>query len=203
MLAYLLNIILSIILIHNYILNNYNDNYRDVLISISYNMIYYFSVLEIYISKIDKKMFNSFICSFNQRTIDTNDVGAFKLVAKKNECGYVLWKLIYPNDPNVSDDNNVITQSNISFLLVEFSIGDKVHLINLKNPFENFYVVGNKFTKEFFISYVNKFKKINMDDIRDTCKLHILDNHVNEINLTFENDNYIEINEFTYTIHPN
>jgi hypothetical protein len=82
-------------------------------------------------------------------------------------------------------------KSNIHFLLIEFKVGDTNCIkIDLKTEYYNYYIVGNKFTKEFFIFYINEYLKFDAD-IKDTdkCSLRLIDHDVNKIELDFTDKN--------------
>jgi hypothetical protein len=81
--------------------------------------------------------------------------------------------------------------SDIKFLLVELKIGENSsHKIVLKTDEYNFYIVGNTFTKQFFIYYLKQILKIG-EEIKDDDKfnLKIIDHDVNTVELDFTDKN--------------
>lgn len=102
-------------------------------------------------------------------------------------------KIIYNTDANMNniDDILIDERCDINFLLIEFKVGDNQrHKIDLKTEHYNYYIVGNKFTKEFFIFYLNEYLKFDTD-IKDTdkCSLRLIDHDVNNIKLDFTDKN--------------
>jgi hypothetical protein len=102
-------------------------------------------------------------------------------------------KIIYNTDGNMNNIDNVLIDetSHINFLLIEFKVRDnQTHKIDLKTEHYNYYIVGNKFTKDFFIFYLNEYLKIDTD-IKDTdkCSLRLIDHDVNKIEIDFTDKN--------------
>jgi hypothetical protein len=69
-------------------------------------------------------------------------------------------------------------------------IGDNKHKVELKTNDFNYYLVGNKFTKEFFTYYLREHLK-NNDEIKDDDKfsIKIIDHDVNTVELDFTHQN--------------
>jgi hypothetical protein len=80
--------------------------------------------------------------------------------------------------------------SDIKFFLVELKIGDNKHKVDLKTNDFNYYLVGNKFTKKFFMYYLREHLK-NNDEIKDDDKfsIKIIDHDVNTVELDFTHQN--------------
>jgi hypothetical protein len=85
--------------------------------------------------------------------------------------------------------------SEIKFLLIELHCGENIssttsYKIDLKTPKYNFYIVGNEFTKHFFIYYLKQILKI-YKEFDNTTKffLKIIDNSCNTITLELTNNN--------------
>jgi hypothetical protein len=96
-------------------------------------------------------------------------------------------KIIY----NKIDDMFTNDNSDVKFLMIEFKIGDnKTFKIDLKTEHYNYYIVGNKFTKDFFIFYINHYLQFNAN-IKDTekCSLRLIDNDVKKVELNFTDKN--------------
>jgi hypothetical protein len=99
-------------------------------------------------------------------------------------------KIIY--NYNKEDDLLMIDSSDIKFLLIEFKVGDnRTYKIDLKTEYYNYYIIGNKFTKDFFIFYITHYLSQFNNDIKDTdkCSLKLIDHDVNTINLDFTDKN--------------
>jgi hypothetical protein len=81
--------------------------------------------------------------------------------------------------------------SDIRFMLIEFKVGEnQSYKIDLKTEYYNYYVIGNRFTKDFFIFYLKHYLQFKNDikDI-DKCSLKIIDHDVNKIELDFTDKN--------------
>jgi hypothetical protein len=92
-------------------------------------------------------------------------------------------KIVYDLDETI----DIYDVSTIKFLLVEFKIGEKTHKIDLKTDTYNFYIVGNKFTKQFFRYYLTEILKVT--ESADNFSLHLIDHNVNEVKLDFADEN--------------
>ena len=82
-------------------------------------------------------------------------------------------------------------ESDIKFFLMKIKVGDgEERTINLKTHEFNYYLVGNKFTKQFFIFYLKYHLQIN-DEINNTDKISvkIIDHNINEIDVDFTDKN--------------
>jgi hypothetical protein len=96
-------------------------------------------------------------------------------------------KIIYSKTDDILTNDN----SDIKFLLIEFKVGDnRTFKIDLKTEHYNYYIVGNKFTNDFFIFYIKHYLQDN-NDMKDTdkCSLKLIDHDVNTINLDFTHKN--------------
>ena len=81
--------------------------------------------------------------------------------------------------------------SDIKFLLIELKVGENnSHKIDLKTDEFNFYLVGNSFTKQFFIYYLKQIVK-STEEIKDDDKINLkfIDHDVNTIDLDFTDKN--------------
>ena len=71
-------------------------------------------------------------------------------------------------------------------MLVELKIGDNSFKIDFKTDDYNFYIVGNCFTKNFFLYYLTEILKINeMINDNDKFSFKIIDHDVNTVELEF------------------
>jgi hypothetical protein len=81
--------------------------------------------------------------------------------------------------------------SDIKFLLVELKVGESnSHKIDLKTDKLNFYMVGNSFTKQFFVYYLKQILKIS-EEIKgdDKVNLKFIDHDINTVELDFTDKN--------------
>jgi hypothetical protein len=190
--------------------------FNNVITDLTLNVIYLYSKLQIYLSKINKK-FNNYIAS-NPRLLEFKNkldsvIGPSKIMVTEfikngelldiietddktfdfgiisifdNEKIYINKKIIYNKDEKIEP----IERSDISFMLVELLVGGNTYKINLKTDDYNFYLVGNKFTKDFFIYYLKFYLKIKDPiDERDKITLKIIDHDVNTFTIDFTDKN--------------
>jgi hypothetical protein len=100
---------------------------------------------------------------------------------------YINKKIVYDNHIPIKIED----ETDIKFMLVELKFGENnSHKIDLKTDKFNFYIVGNAFTKQFFIYYLKQILRIN-EEIKDDDKisLKIIDHDVNSITLDFTDKN--------------
>jgi len=173
------------------------DKIVNSFMSISYNCIYYYSKAQIMLRQLQEKLGPD----------DTNDGKWIYEFVKDGKPHYdavtnydfsikcllknrvFLKKIMYPGDKEVDEHFlRTFEESDIRFLLVEFTVGEKDSIkIDLKTDDENYYLVGNKFNKLFFMYYVMKLREFNNIIIgeNDKCSLKIIDHDVNELKIDF------------------
>lgn len=209
----------------------YKDNLINFFVNTSYNSIYYYSKLQIYFLKV-KNNLNIFIESnptlvklrddiyiyvfskninktsviqfikngkVYENLIEDYDFTIYSLLNKD----IILRRLFYRND----DINETFLESNIKFMLIEFRIGENTYKIDLKTQAFNYYLIDNKFTKDFFIFYIKNHihnSKNDCDTVLDLkCSLKIIDHDVNKVEIEFTDKNESIILEKTgYKIIP-
>jgi len=104
------------------------------------------------------------------------------------------------------EDDREFEESVIRFFSVEFRYEDTLYQIQLEKEDFNYYVVGNRFTREFFVFYVNHYyeKKIDLEtmDNNTKCDVIIIDHtvEVKTIDLTKDKNNYILLLKENYSI---
>jgi len=189
--------------------------FQQFIITISYNSIYYFSKLQILIMKSKnslntfiennptlfelKQKLDMFISKQERQQIIRYYVKNSKLCNTPNaEPDFMILSWLSDNTKCVNnkitynkDDFSISENSNIKFLLIEIKIGDTNCIkIDLKTDDFNYYLVGNNFTKDFFIFYLKHYLQFK-HEIKDTDKisLKIIDNDVNTINIDFTDKN--------------
>lgn len=226
----LINSVLIFILFADMLERRYPDRFQQFMISASYNLIYYFSKLQILIMKYNKNL-NTFIernpslFEIKQKLdllFSKQETSLMRYFIKntqlyeiqKDESDFIIlsWlsddkkyvdnKIIYKND---NYDESMCEYSNIKFLLVEIKIGDDIsRKIDLKTDEFNYYLVGNKFTKEFFMFYLSHYLQLKYET-KDTDKitLKIIDHDVNTKILDFTDKNeaiILEKNSYNLSI---
>jgi hypothetical protein len=184
----------------------------NLIINTSYNCIYYYSKLHIFFSKVKNEFIeanpnlryyiNKINFKNNEKEIITfvktgklfstpwvepiGDCEDYDFIIKTFPNKNILRKIFYTK----YEINNIFLESDIKFLLIELKIGENIYKIDLKTENFNYYLVDNKFTKDFFIFYIrihlNKNYELNDND---KYSLKILDHNVNNIEIDFTNKN--------------
>ena len=211
MLFYLLNSLLINVLLIDMFQRRYPEEFDQFIINLSFNFIYIFSRLQIITNRTINKL-NKYIednpylikIKNEMNNILTQKQKNFEI--QKSEYGFSILNVIENNIVNkklIYDDNyeHSIEHSEIKFLLIEFYIGEtdnNKYKIDLKTDKFNYYIVGNKFTKNFFIFYVKNhlIPNNNISD-NDRCSLKIIDHNVNTIDVEFTDKNE------SITLHKN
>ena len=232
MISHLLNSFLIGILVTDMIERRFPEQFRNFFITLSYNMIFYFSKLQIFVFKLNEQInqiietspallklkndINSLVeCKpgkvlmyefikdgkitefWDFDSVNKPDLMIFSWLDNDNKC--VNKKIIYENGCA-----NVAEVSDIKFMLTEIKIGEsEPHKIDLKTDKFNYYLVGNKFTKSFFIFYLKHY--LEVDDITSDTQmtLKIIDHDINKIEIDFTDKNesiLLEKNGYKLTI---
>jgi hypothetical protein len=220
MLTTLLRTGILAILLNDYLKRNYPNKYQEMLVSLSYNLIYLYSKAQILYANLIKvlnkkieenpnllKLKNDLDLLIKPKTgivtmleyvrngnpvniisdkgDDEYDFTIYSWLDDTNTC--INKKLIYDSKESLSFSE----VSEIKFLLVELKIGENSsHKIDLKTDELNFYMVGNRFTKQFFVYYFKEILKIS-EEIKDDDKfsLRIIDHEVNTVEFEFSDKN--------------
>jgi hypothetical protein len=218
MIYYLLNSLIIGVLFVDFLERKFPNYFNNLLFNASYNCIYYYSKLQITFGQAKNKL-NLFIENTPILLKIKNDINQLKFyfhdeifqeitIDYCNGFDFYIYNYIDNNCVNKSiyynTNSNVplFELSNIKFMLVEFNFNDKDYKIDLKTDVFNYYLVGNKFTKDFFIYYIKNHYNENIDkNTCNKCSVKIIDHNVNniELNLT-ENNESILINKDDYII---
>jgi hypothetical protein len=211
LIANLLRTILFAFLLNDYVKNRFPKQYEEILVTTSFNLVYAFSVIQIKLKQAQK-----YIYMTNPRIAELLET--YNKSHNKNNIDYVLdgkiiYSTIYNSDkddhPEIYDfiiysdyttsgivnkkivydlDTNEYELSDIKFMLVELKNGDNTYKIELKTDAYNFYVVGNRFTKEFFLYYMKEILLFSFEK-SDTQFVKIIDQNVDNIEFDFSNEN--------------
>lgn len=185
MISKLINSLFIGILVADVLERRYPEELKNFLIKASFDLIYFYSKLEIFLSKSNNKI-NKFIENNPKLLMIKTELN--KLSAKRNQPDEnIVYKVvngkicgIYPHELSDDFDFNLIKfydeqytthvkmfydkcipknfeQSNIKFILIEFKVGENnPYKIDLKTNNINYCIVDNKFNKKFFIFYINQ-----------------------------------------------
>lgn len=191
----------------------FTNHVTNLFVNVSYNCIYYFSKFQIFymntknnlnlfieinpvLSKIRdeinniifKKNESRFVIQYvNNGTTYDKPIEEFDFIINSLQIkDTIMRRLFYKKD----EIDNSFLESNIKFILIEFKIGENTHKIDLNIDHFNYYLVGNKFTKEFFIFYIKNHLHIhNKINNNDNCNIKIIDHNVNSIQVDFTDKN--------------
>jgi hypothetical protein len=207
------------VLFVDFVERRFPQQFRSFLTDITFNALYFYSKFQIYFAKVNKQ-FNDFVDSSqilsklkNELNTFTNtkkavtltqfikngeylcleeasncDFGLFSWLGDDNKC--INKKIIY----DINEPMTMAECSDIKFMLVEIQNGENKYKVDLKTDDYNYYLVDNKFTKQFFIYYLKKNLYINQPiNHNDKFTLKIIDHDVNtvEINFTDKNESII------------
>jgi len=229
MIGSLLNTLLYIMLFADVLERRFPNEFKRIMIEITINCIYAFSKLQIYFSqtnnsinriidsnptltklkndvkiflKQDKSVKKEYIKDGKTIVQNISDEYDFVIITSHSETGSLYKKIIYKGE-NVNND--LTEESDIKFMLLELQIGENANLykVDLKSDKFNYYLVGNKFNKQFFIYYLRKYfnlnKEINDDD---KISLKILDHNVETVLLEFADKNAsLELEKNNYRLN--
>ena len=216
MLTTLLRTGILAILLNDYLKRNYPDKYQELIVSISYNLIYlyskaqilYMNLIRVVNKKIEEnpnllKLRNDLDLLLKPKSGIITMLDYIKngnsVDKGNNECDFMIYswlddtkscvnkKLVY----DLKEPLSFSEASDIKFLLIELKVGENnSHKIDLKTDEFNFYLVGNSFTKQFFIYYLKQIVK-STEEIKDDDKINLkfIDHDVNTIDLDFTDKN--------------
>ena len=217
MLTTLLRTGILAILLNDYLKRNYPDKYQELIVSISYNLIYlyskaqilYMNLIRVVNKKIEEnpnllKLRNDLDLLLKPKSgiitmLDYIKNGNSVNITSDTECDFMIYswldntkncvnkKLVY----DLKEPLSFSEVSDVKFLLIELKVGENnSHKIDLKTDEFNFYLVGNSFTKQFFIYYLKQIVK-STEEIKDDDKINLkfIDHDVNTIDLDFTDKN--------------
>jgi hypothetical protein len=190
------------LLLNDYLKRNYPNKYQEMIVSISYNLIYLYSRAQILyanlINVLNKKIEENPNLLKLKNDLDllikpkTGIVTMLEYVRNGNpvnitsdkgddECDFTIYSWL--DDSKTCVNKKLIYDlkeplsfsevSDIKFFLVELKVGENnSNKIDLKTDEFNFYVVGNSFNKQFFIYYLKQIVK-STEEIKDDDKINI------------------------------
>ena len=218
------------LLLCDYLERTYPKKYEDFFVTVSYNLIYVYSKAQIFYMNIVKtvnkkieetpkllKLKNDLDLLLNQKNgtvimIECIKNGILSDNLSTTECDFALYsrlddsnkclnkKIVYDLDESI----DVYEVSDIKFLLVELKIGTDTYKVDLKTDEYNFYIVGNRFTKQFFQYYLIEILKVT--ESVQGFSVHIIDHVVNKVELDFSDENnhiLLEKTEYKLSIANN
>ena len=114
----------------------------------------------------------------------------------------ITYKKIITEFP-FEENNFQCKPTDYKFLLAEIIIGNKIIKVHFTDNNHNYFVVGNKFNREFINYYLNKhypkeLKDISFSDLQE-FQIRVLDQNVKEE--TFTNKRLLVLNKENYEIN--
>ena len=196
MISFYLNKFLIGILFVDMIERRFPDEFKNFMVSLSYNVIYIYSKAQILFMKYNKKIneiiesnpsllkikndFNLLIQSTKYRVNKLEFIKNGNLIENKStDYDFAIYsdlkinticenKKIFQNNQQLTEDYEI---SNIQFMLIELLVGEKkTFKITLKNEKYNFYVVGNILSKDFFTYYLKNIHADKFDLTEESIK---------------------------------
>jgi len=223
MISYLLNSFIIGALLADMLERRFPEQFHNFIVSLSYNCIYYYGKLQIFFIKYieTNPLYLKVIDAIKTKTKNTSTNNQLEILFIKDNHYYNvpidLPDLIITTDTsknpvfkrityNSSYKDISFVESDIYFILVEFVVGEKTYKIDLKTDEYNYYMIGNEFTKNFFIYYINKhlLSKYEQHDLdkNDKYSLKIIDNNVISNTLVFTDKNEsIELDKDSYKLN--
>jgi hypothetical protein len=211
--ANLLRTILFATLLNDYVKRTYPKKYEDFLVTASFNAVYAFSVIQIKIKQVQRyilnanprlsKLLEKYNKTFIKNTIDfvLNGKVIFSTtiltpdIDHPKNSDFIIYSDCKSRNKKILTEVSVdekydYEMSDIQFMLVELKIGDNTYKIDLKSDNYNFYVVGNCFTKKFFVYYLTEILKPTQQfDNDNKFIIKIIDHNVDTIEFEFTDKN--------------
>ena len=211
--ANLLRTILFATLLNDYVKRTYPKKYEDFLVTASFNAVYAFSVIQIKIKQAQRYILNAnpglskLLETYNKTRIkntidfilDRKVIFSTTILTPDIDHPKNYDFIIYSDCKSKNkklltevsvDENYDYEMSDIQFMLVELKIGNNTYKIDLKSDNYNFYVVGNCFTKNFFVYYLTEILKPTQQfDNDNKFNIKIIDHDVNPIEFEFTDKN--------------
>lgn len=197
------------ILLHDFFERRYPNEFEkfcffimNPLVNISYKCVYYYSKCQIFFMNIKNK-FNLFVEATPILLKIRNHINNLNIYSSKfekkieyyDDYGFYIYNHIDNNIVNkllfYKNGNDPINEkSDIKFMLIELKNGDNIYKIDLKTGTFNYYLIGNSFTKNFFIFYIKTHlnKKDELSDDNNYI-LKIIDHEINKIEIEFTDNN--------------
>jgi hypothetical protein len=180
--------LLFLYLADNYFKINYTEQHNKFIIESSYNLIYYFSFVQIKLTKLLSYLSNKYVAFIKsnprlsefvdklekkqKNSIEYISNNSNLVLHEKPECfDFIIYNdFTYPNVNNklilhellneLLDEKSIkYEQTKYNFILCEITIGDKVTKIDFKTDNYNFMIVNNKIDALFVNYFMKKYYK--------------------------------------------
>lgn len=224
MISHLLNFLLIGILFADMLERRFPQQFKDILTNVTFNALYLYSKMQIKLVKWQINIIN-FIESnptlskikteldtiMKPRVVTLTEFvknGEYLRLEDASNCDFALFswlgvdnkcvnkKIIY----DINEPMTMVECSDIKFILIEMQNGENKYKVDLKTDDYNFYLVGNTFTKQFFMYYLKQKMQANPSINYDgQFSLKIIDHNVNSLEIVFTDKNesiVLEKNEY-------
>ena len=168
----------------NYLLKyNFPNYYNQVGVSLMYQIIYYYSSIEMLYLKFYKYKF--------KQTIKIQDSTDIEFVKNgKTITGEDYDFIVYSQNNekkimNNSFDKITCVKSDVSFILFNIVMNNTTISLNLFGNNYNYYVSGNVIDNRFLWYFLNKHYNLNLTEPLINYTLNIIDNNVNIYAITY------------------
>jgi hypothetical protein len=205
----------------------YPTQYQTFLINTSYNLIYFYSKVEIIVKNIKCYLNEHILCYLfyennkGESIIEVIFQGIVINKINKSQVNsllsvnydFILYsevvdnlthrRIIYSDNLDLNNENLFVCEpSEIKFVLSEVILGDKHISIDFRVNHQNYYVCDNIIKSKFIMYFLNEYyseeiKNMSSDDIMN-YKVEILDHNVNKE--TFDSKSDITIYKTTYCV---
>lgn len=216
MISFIANLLRTIIfgaLLNDYLKRTYPKKYEEILVTVSFNTVYAFSVIQIKIKQAQNYILNSnprfskLLETYNKTRIKNsidfvlNGKVIFSTTILRTDIDhpknydFIIYSDCKSRNKKLLTDVSVdekcdYEMSDIRFILVELKICDNTYKIDLKSDNYNFYVVGNCFTKNFFVYYLTEILKPTQQfDNDNKFIIKIIDHNIDTIEFEFTDKN--------------
>jgi hypothetical protein len=189
--------LLFLYLADNYFKINYPEQHTKFIIESSYNLIYYFSFIQIKFTKLGSYLSNKYVTFIKSNPrlseivdkLERKQQNTIEYISNDN-FDFIIYSDFKENKNNklilreLSDTETIkYEETKYNFILCEIKIGEKVTKIDFKTDNYNFMIVNNKIDASFVNYFMKKYYKY--EDISDVLcidyKIKILDQNVNEV----------------------
>ena len=168
----------------NYLLKyNFPNYYNRVGLSLMYQIIYYYSHIEMLYLKFYKSKFKQNIEFKNSTNIEFVKNG--KTIKGENYDFIIYSQNNEKKIMNNAFDKITCVKSDVSFILFNIVMNNTTISLNLFGNNYNYYVYGNVIDAQFLWYFLNKHYNLNLNEPLINYTLNIIDNNVNIYAITY------------------
>lgn len=206
----LMRCFIELALVFDYCKRYYKPQMINLMMDISYKLLYIYSLMEIFLYKMaavtNIALYMKYVKEYTNQTNSLDKYSYVKdgcLIVQDNPIkvpqhyDFVIYtdmkfdeNLTVTNNMKIIHEGELMSPSyevsNVRFILIEININDSTYKIDLQRGEQfNFYVVGNRLDKKFFQYYLNRYILTDNTIAAVNMKLKIIDHEVNMLELDF------------------